>query len=596
MRQTFLKKWSSLLLVAIMLVMTVTPIGSFADEATSETIEIFTFNDFHGALSEDVREGRSAGMAKMITAARQLREEHPNILFLSGGDNYQGSVTSNLLYGAPVSQMMKEMGVLASSVGNHEFDWGHEWIAKWAEEGDLTFLASNIYDDATGEPVEWAKPYMITEVAGVKIGLIGLAHEDTATLTKAEYVKGFSFKDAVESAQIWVDFLRAGKAEEGTPDVIIALTHIDSAQNRDTKAITGGVVRLAEEVEGLDAIISGHSHQEVAGYVNGVAIVQAHSAGRMLGRLTLKLENGKVTEVVPSMDYLGVRKIDITADEDAVALFEAAEAETLPIKSVVIGEAEGTFAHGREIPNVSPLGRWVTEVMRKRTGVQVAIQNGGGLRTVIEEGTITMGDLYAVMPFDNQLVTMELPGADLWKAIDHGILNPDIGDGQFSGLVVVYDESKEFHHRVVSITLEDGTPLDLEAYYTVVVNDFMATGGDKYNFSNARNVVDTFIPVRDVLVDYIKEVGTITARPVDYLFEVSEVATEEPKAEEPKVEEPKVEEPVKKEPVVYVVKSGDVLWRIAKNYNMTYQEIATFNNLKNPNLILVGQKLLIPVK
>ena len=80
------------------------------------------------------------------------------------------------------------------------------------------------------------------------------------------------------------------------------------------------------------------------------------------------------------------------------------------------------------------------------------------------------------------------------------------------------------------------------------------------------------------------------------MFEVSEVATEEPKAEEPKVEEPKVEEPVKKEPVVYVVKSGDVLWRIAKNYNMTYQEIATFNNLKNPNLILVGQKLLIPVK
>lgn len=601
MRQKTIQKWASMMLVFAMMLTLVSPFSAFAEstgeteekvkvsevvvddveesleELVYNTVEIVTFNDFHGALAEDVREGRNAGMAKHITAARQLREENPHTIFLAAGDNYQGSATSNLMYGAPVSSMMKAMDVTASAVGNHEFDWGAELIQRWSEESDVAFLASNIYDDATNEPVEWAKPYMIIEENGIKIALIGLAHPDTAVLTKAEHVAGLSFKDPATYAQIWVDYLLEGKAEEGKPDVIIALTHIDSYQDSETGEITGNVRPIAENVKGLDAIISGHSHREVAGFINDVAIVQAGAYGRLLGKLSLVIEDGQVVEIIPSIDRLGVRKSDLIADADALTMYEEVEDEVRPILEKVIGEAGDDFNHGRAVPNVSPLGYWVAGVMRDATGAQVAIQNGGGLRRPLEKGVITMGDMYEIMPFDNALVVFELPGEDLWKAIDHGILNPNIGDGHFIGLSVVYDESLEWPNRLVSVTMEDGTPLEMDQYYTVVVNDFMFTGGDSYDFSRARNVNETYIPVRDVMVEAIESAGIIQPEEIT-IVQVLEV-------EEASVELEK-----------YTVREGDVLWKIAEIYGITYEELAEYNGLLNPHLIRIGQILSIPVR
>ncbi len=591
-----------------------------SEELSNKTVDILTFNDFHGSLAEDVRQGRNAGMAKLVAAVREASKKNPNTLIVAGGDNYQGSALSNLTYGAPVSAMMKAMGVTASAVGNHEFDWGAELLEQWAKDGDFEFLAANIIDKATGQPVTYAKPYMVVEKGGIKVAFIGLAHPNTSTLTKREHVAGVEFTDPVKAAQKWVDYLKAGSAKEGTPDVIIALTHIDSNQNSETKEITGGVATLAKEVVGLDAIVSGHSHRVVAGKVNGVAIVQAGANGREFGKLSINLdENGKVTGITPSIDAIAMRKSDIINDGEAEKLYNEFNQKVEPILGEVLGNATGEFTHDRSQPNVSLLGKWAAEVMRKKTNVQVGIQNGGGLRRTLAEGKITMGDLYEIMPFDNALVTMELPGEDLLKAIDHGIMNPNITDGQFAGVKVVFDKDKEFGNRIVAITLEDGTPIKVGEYYTVVVPDFIFDGGDNYNFKNARNVVNTYIPVRDMLVEAIKEAKVLTPEPVTYIVEKSEyvpvqqpvveepkkeVVKEEPKQEvvkvEPKQEEPKMEvvkeEPVKKEPTIYIVKPGDVLSRIAKFFNTTYQKLAEFNGIKNPNLIFPGQKILIPVQ
>ena len=111
---------------------------------------------------------------------------------------------------------------------------------------------------------------MIVKKAGIKIGIIGLAHPDTPSLSKAEYVENFEFRDPVTSANEWVKYLKDGKAKEGKPDVVIALTHIDSDQNFDTKEITGNATKLANEVKGLDLVLSAHSHRSVSGKVNNV--------------------------------------------------------------------------------------------------------------------------------------------------------------------------------------------------------------------------------------------------------------------------------------------------------------------------------------
>jgi len=600
-----------LLTLSMMLSMLMT---SYAADG-EKTLQILSFNDFHGALKEG---SSDMGWAKMVTAVNALKAENPNTIVVSAGDNFQGSAMSNLTKGEPVNEMMKQLGVVVSAVGNHEFDWGTTHFEKWAADGGYEFLASNIYDKTTKEPVTWAKPYKVVTVDGIKVGLIGIATPETLTKTKAEHVANYEFKDAATAAQTWIDYLEEGKAEEGKPDVIIAVTHLGSDQENygtDTSLpVTGtDIENLCNNTTGLDAVITGHTHNSVAGYINNVAVVQGYKQGRALGQLTITLNaDNTVKSVVPKvLDYTKT-KAELVADETAVAAYDKWNTNLGPILDEKLGVASATFTHDNET-NVSVLGKWVCEAMAEATESQIAFQNGGGLRTEIPAGDITYGLMYTVMPFDNTLVTMELKGADVLKAVEHGIDLPTAGNGSFSGLFVEYDPALTYGSKVISIQLEDGTALDMNKTYKVVTNDFMVTGGDGYDFSGATNVVDTFIPIRDMLVDKVKAEGTITAEAVDYIKAVAP-AVEEPVVETPVVEptpEPVPEPvpvPVVETPVVepapvstpeatfYIVQPGDVLWKIAQKYNLTYKELGDYNKLTNYNLIYPNQKLLVPVK
>lgn len=501
-------------------------IGIVFGELSEEGVHILYFNDFHGNVAEEVTgKKRNMGMSKMVGYVNEFKEKHPNTIVLSGGDNYQGTSDANLTFGKPVTAMMKGMGTVASAVGNHEFDWGAERIETWGKDGNFTYLASNIYDKNTNEPVKWAKPYMIIEKNSMKIGLIGLAHPETSTLTKAEYIEGYEFKDPIESAKYWVQYLTSGKAEEGKPDVIVALTHLDSDQNKDSKEITGNAAELAKSVPGLNAVLSAHSHRTVSGEVNGVDILQAYCYGRAIGDLEINIDENQKVDVTTKIVEGSKIKNNILKDTETEKFYTDLQEELKPIKGELLGEASEEFTHERSSKGSNTLlGYWACEVMAEKTNAQVAIQNGGGLRRTLEKGQITMGDLYEIMPFDNYLVVMDLKGADLKKAIDHGINMPKTTDGAFSGLIVEYDKNLPYGEQITKITLQDGTPVDMNKTYRVVVNDFMFTGGDGYDFSNATNVDETYIPIRDVLVEKIKKEKTITPKPIDYIKEVSEVA------------------------------------------------------------------------
>ena len=203
-------------------------------------------------------------------------------------------------------------------------------------------------------------------------------------------------------------------------------------------------------------------------------------------------------------------------------MYEQFNTELQPILGEVIGTAASEFTHARSDKGSNTLlGAWASEMQRKVGKADIAIQNGGGLRRTLAAGKITVGDLYEIMPFDNYLVVFDLPGSEIKKAINHGIMNPNMTDGQFAGLKVEYDSRKPFESRILSITLADGTPLDMNKTYKVVVNDFMFTGGDKYDFSKATNVVETYIPIRDCLIDEIKLAKTITPLPVGYIKDIA---------------------------------------------------------------------------
>ncbi|BDR67774.1 multifunctional 2',3'-cyclic-nucleotide 2'-phosphodiesterase/5'-nucleotidase/3'-nucleotidase [Clostridium tetani] len=553
------------------------------EDSNVKTINIVTLNDYHGLVKEA---GKDIGIAKFTETINEFKKENPNTIVLGAGDLFQGTALSNLNYGAPINEMVKELGVIASAVGNHEFDWGIDKIAKWAKEGGYEWLASNIYDKKTGEPVTWAKPYKMLEVDGVKIGLIGLATPETAYKTKPSNVEGLEFRDPIKAGKEWADKLRKGEVQEGRADIIIAVTHLGSIQDKKTKEITGEAADLAKANVGIDAIISGHTHMTVAGEVNKTPIVQAYKNGRAFGKLEIKYNiNNKKVSIKPEVVDLASKVKDLKESEAGKKIVEKYENASKDKLNEVVGHTKKDLPHER-FEGPSLLGEWVCEAMAKTTKSQIAITNGGGLRCPINKGDITVGILYQLMPFDNTLVTMEVKGSDIKKIVENGIGNESIGWAAISGLKVKYDLKQPFGNRIHDIKLSDGKEIDMNKYYTLVTNDFMSEGGDNFDFTSAKNKVDTNLPIRDALIKELRDVKTISVDRKNYL----EAGTKPQVKPQPK---PEIKPSQKK--VVYKVKSGDSLYRIGKRYKIDYKTIAKDNGIKNPNLIFIGQKIIINV-
>lgn len=469
-------------------------------------VELISFNDLHGNVQES---GKNVGIAKLAAAIKEKTSlnafSNYEAIPLAAGDLYQGTAISNLTKGAPVSEFLKDIKIPASSIGNHEFDWGKNLIPKWAEEGKFDFLAANIIDKNTGKPVNWATPYKIIEVDGVKVGLIGVTTPETAYKTTPANVADLTFEDPSISVQKYADKLR----NEDKVNAVVVLSHLGATTDKSGKT-TGEAVDLANKVKNVDAIIAAHDHQFTNAEVNGIKIVEAGYNGRALGLLTFDFDNtGKLLSLKANIDELHKRSASIVPDKTSEEIVKKYEAELEPILKEKVADLDRDLSHDRN-EGLSPLGIVVSETMRKIAGVDIAITNGGGIRAPLSKGVLTMGDLYTILPFDNTLVTMELKGADVKAAIEHGIMPNNFGWGQFSGIKVWYDKNAEAGNRITSIRLADGTPLDMDKYYTVVVNDFMSTGGDGYNFTNAKNMKDTMLVMRDEIIHEWKTNGVNT--------------------------------------------------------------------------------------
>ena len=528
--------------------------------AAQKEIVVLSINDFHGSLAPS---GKNVGAAKLADAFKVEKAKNPEgTIIVAVGDSYQGSAMSNLLYGEPVSAVFKEIGIELSAVGNHEFDWGIDRITKWAEDSGLTFVCANIYDKQTNEPVEWAKPYVILDKAGVKVGFVGLTSPETAYKALKANVENYDFKDPVATLIDWVPKVKAAGA-----DLIIALTHLGAFQDAEGK-ITGEAADLFQ-VEGVDAVISAHTHQRISGLVDGKPLVQAYYNGRTIAKMTFVFdENNKLVSAEPSLDNLFERADTLKDDANTLAIYTKYEEELGPVLGKVLGRTTVELDHDR-YAGPSLLGEWSCEVMREKVGVQIAMTNGGGLRVPVPAGEITAGILYEVMPFDNTLYTMKLSGADVKANIEHGIMNEDIGWIQISGVMVTYNKEAEAGNRITSMVLEDGTPIEMDKYYTVVTNDFMFTGGDNYNFKNAKDGLDTFIPIRDALMEAVEKAGVISPVKRNWLSEA-------------------------KSGKIYVVEVGDSVWEIAQKFGTTVEKIVALNELANMRLIRPGQELVIP--
>ncbi|MDR2068573.1 MAG: 5'-nucleotidase C-terminal domain-containing protein [Spirochaetaceae bacterium] len=469
--------------------------GGAEGSGTAQTVTILAFNDFHGALDESGSETGNPGGAKLVGKIKALKAENPeSTLVLAAGDNYQGSALANLNYGRPVSDLCRLMGVQYSAVGNHEFDWvkgpSQFYFEDWEKDGNFKFLAANIVDRKTGKLADFALPYAITVINGKKIGLIGLITLETPSLVIAANISGLDFTDPSEAAKKYYDFLK--KKEKC--DAVIALTHLPSSMQDDT--ISGEAADLARALPELDGIISGHSHLVVLGRVNGVPIVQASNNGRYISRLDLQFDRkGKLLAVEPSLvnisDASG--KASAPVDQEALAIINTYKTELAPLMAQVVGYND-TALHTK--PEVA---EWMCKVLydyllRVEGKPFIVTQNDGGVRSggiPLPPGDITMNYMYGLMPFDNSIVVMEVTGKELIAIIERP------REELVSALDYYGLRQENGQYRLIY----DNSPIDPNKTYNLMCNDFMYTGGDRFDFSAGKNARYLGIPLRDALIE-----------------------------------------------------------------------------------------------
>ncbi|MEG0133474.1 MAG: 5'-nucleotidase C-terminal domain-containing protein [Clostridium sp.] len=467
---------------------------------TKNTVDILSFNDFHGNVLESGKNIGAAKLAGVVNKYNSKENDMYGVIPVAAGDLYQGTAISNLTIGQPVTAMLKSMGLEGAAIGNHEFDWGVDNINTWSEQGGFKFLAANIVNKGTQDIVSYAEPYKIVEKNGAKIALIGISTPETASSTLAENVKNVEFLDPVETVDKYSKIVR----DKENVDAVVVIAHCGAYQDSKTKVITGEAADIAR-VDGVDAVIAGHNHAVVSGKVDGVPVVEGGYNGRGLAKLTFTFDdNNKLLNVEPYVHVFQGIEGTLPVDKEVETLVNKIQDDLKGILGEKVTVLEERLSHDDKNTAVTPLGVTVAETMRNIVGTQIGVTNGGGVRRSLEKGDVTVGDMYEILPFDNTIVKLDVTGSDLYSIIEHGINTNGFAWGQFAGIKVWYDKETG---KVSSIRLNDGSKIEAGKYYSVAINDFMLTGGDKYDFSKAENVVNTNIVMRDAMAENWKVNG-----------------------------------------------------------------------------------------
>jgi 2',3'-cyclic-nucleotide 2'-phosphodiesterase (5'-nucleotidase family) len=476
--------------------------------AGTRFLRIIGTNDFHGALEprpdpSGVRRGGAAYVGAAIDRARRECAPSCETLILDGGDIFQGTPASNLSYGRPVVEYYNRMGYAAAALGNHEFDWGVDSLRARMRQARFGILGANVrYTD--GRDVPWIRNDTIVTRGRTKVGIIGISTVSTPTTTRAGNVVGLRFDDPAPI----VDSIGRALRNRGA-DFVVVIAHAGGTCGRDSGATCNGeIIDLARKVTTkVDAIVSGHSHSLLNTVVNGIPIVQARSTGRAIEVLDLPLGAASALPPRHEVRELAADTIKPLASIDSIV--QRAVARVAPLVSRHIATIPTRLA--RDGPQY-PLGNLIADAQRWAGKGDLAIMNNGGIRTELRAGDATYGSLFEIQPFGNTLYSLTMTGAQLRGLIEAMLGKQPVND-HVSGITIRYDPSKPRGSRIVSVATADGAPLSDTRSYSVILNDFLATGGEGYNASGRAtaskplNIVDL-----DALIDYLKSLpAPITA-------------------------------------------------------------------------------------
>jgi 5'-nucleotidase len=558
------------------------PLRSQPTSSNLETLAIIGTNDLHGNLSPiqmktDDTLGQvsfsAGGVATLSAYIDILRSEFgDHLIWLDAGDEFQGTLESNPSGGASVVQFFNFQKLTAASIGNHEFDFGIPSLKARMKEAQYPFLAANILNAKTGERADFPNtlPHQIVTAGNLKVGILGLSTLDTPKTTRAINVQSLKFENLKAATLREVEALRKKGAQ-----IILLTAHVGVDCPSNSRAAAAYQMRkptdfqescnnqdeMVQLLESLppgtvDAVVTGHSHTIVHHWIAGVPVVQAGSYGRYLNVIYLSYDPStrrilpdetRIEGPVPVCAQVFQNQNDCNGDRHApkmgrgplvtprfhgksIVPSEAVQKLIQPIiekadqiKSKPVGVLDQKLSHLRSAE--SPLGNLIADAARQVAKTDFAMINSGGIRAPLQTGTVTYGDIFRTMPFDNAIAIMKVTGQELLnilrvaesgsrglasvsglsiKLIDLSLEAP-VDDLSGDGKLEIWETN-----RILEVRKSNGEPIDPNGHYTLATLDFLVLGGDdlKWPMSKvpmSRIQLDIGILVRDALLHFVEK-------------------------------------------------------------------------------------------
>ncbi|WP_019341450.1 bifunctional metallophosphatase/5'-nucleotidase [Stutzerimonas stutzeri] len=518
------------------------------------TFNLLSINDFHGQLSPRSVAGRPAGGAAVLAAYLKAASDD-NTLIVHDGDQVGASPPNsallqdepsvsffNLLANAHCRAFSRQLRMprsvqpfaqqrcnLIGTLGNHEFDDGRSELMRLLTGGNhrngpfledswqgarFPMVSSNVIDQSTGESL--LPPYSIYFSNGVRIGVIGAALKETPSIVSPSGVAGLRFVDEADAINRSVADLR----RHGVRAIVVALhqggrqVSYDGPTNPQADTVTGPVVDIIERLDDeVDVVISGHAHGFTNAMVpnaNGkpILVTQAFSAGTAYADIELVVSRRSRDIVEKSAAVITTwadQGAGLSPDPNVAALVARADARVEPLVARVVGVAQGDITRSETPAGESALGNLIADAQRVATDAQISFMNPGGIRADLASGEVAWGALFAIQPFANDLVSMDLTGAQIKTLLEQQwigqsytrLLKP-------SGIWYSWSTSRPEGSRVIEMRDATGALINPAAVYRVTVNSFLAGGGDNFTIlTEGKNRVVGAVDL-DALVNYIE--------------------------------------------------------------------------------------------
>jgi len=464
--------------LALVLVLFITAFFTIAAQEKNQCnvkITILQVNDVYQFAPVD--QGKAGGLGRVLTLKKSIQQQNPNTLFLMAGDTISPSVESITYKGAQMIEAWNAIGLDYATFGNHEFDFGPDVLVQRIKESKFGWIAANVIDKRTGQPFGDAKRFVVREFGGVKLGLFGLVLPETKITSRPG--ENVEFRSPCEIAKEVVSELHSQGVK-----VVVALTHLSMREDKEVARCSG-----------VNLIVGGHEHTLLESHAGSAPIFKMTSDARELGRIDLNITPAGELD---SIDWKVIPVDSTTKEAPEIAAVYRKYANLLSELAKPVGRTSVALdARSKENrTRETNVGNFITDAFRKATAADVGFMNGGSVRAdaIIGPGRLTQRDLLSILPFKNKLVKIEVTGATLRAALEHGISrsaedSEPGGFPQVSGVQFSFDASRKPGARLVDVKV-NGLPLDDAKKYTLTTTTFIGLdGGDGYSMFKGSPVI-----------------------------------------------------------------------------------------------------------